>query len=637
LSDGRALITGGYTGTQLTRAEIFELGSGWSLAPDMQYARAGHSSALLPDGRALVLAGHQTLKFAEIFTPATNAWAPAGSTLHAGQARAATELLDGSVLVTGGYENFVTGLEHAEIFKLLDNGTACSDAATCKSGFCADGVCCNSVCNGVCMSCNGGVTGGASGTCAPVQAGSDPQNHCKDSGTPACLDNGWCDGAGACQKYAQSASCTPQSCSSGAECASGVCADGICCDKACGTCQACTAAKKGFGIDGVCAPVAADTDPDDECEQGPNYPTSCLADGMCDGTGKCRAFAKDTVSCGATQCSSGSAEGLLCNGAGQCLTAKTSCEPYVCQNDACVQQCADDNDCVSTAYCNTQNACSTKLAKGSGCSSGKECQSGFCVDAVCCDQSCSGQCEACNVAPNEGSCVAVLGTPIAPRPACAGEGGECGGSCDGINRNACVLPPSGEQCGSASCASAVQSFSACDGKGACIAATRDCSPYACAGSECRADCSDSAHCAQGFDCDVTTKKCIPVAGTCAADGVTLESSNGQSKDCTPYRCLGGECAAPCATSSQCVSGYACDQGQCVALGDDPAAEDDGCGCRIGGSSRTDSAALCSLLAAIALLCLRRRTRSACSRQACRAARRHVHRSGSSAARPEVSE
>jgi hypothetical protein len=48
-------------------------------------------------------------------------------------------------------------------------GTACTMAAECASGFCVDGVCCNTACTGSCMTC--GATGSV-GTC--VQATSCP-------------------------------------------------------------------------------------------------------------------------------------------------------------------------------------------------------------------------------------------------------------------------------------------------------------------------------------------------------------------------------------------------------------------------------------------------------------------------------
>jgi hypothetical protein len=47
-------------------------------------------------------------------------------------------------------------------------------------------------------------------------------------------------------------------CTTGEQCASGHCADGVCCDAACdGSCEACSAALKGEGKDGICECVSA--------------------------------------------------------------------------------------------------------------------------------------------------------------------------------------------------------------------------------------------------------------------------------------------------------------------------------------------------------------------------------------------
>src|SRR5215468_7265535 len=34
---------------------------------------------------------------------------------------------------------------------------------------------------------------------------------------------------------------------------------------------------------------------------------------------------------------------------------------------------------------------------GQACGMGTQCESGFCIDGVCCDRACDGQCEACDV------------------------------------------------------------------------------------------------------------------------------------------------------------------------------------------------------------------------------------------------
>jgi hypothetical protein len=72
-----------------------------------------------------------------------------------------------------------------------------------------------------------------------------------------------------------------QACLTAADCGSGFCIDGVCCDSGCaGTCQACTAAKKGSGVDGVCGFIKFDTNPNNECAIG----------SACDGSGTCKFY-----------------------------------------------------------------------------------------------------------------------------------------------------------------------------------------------------------------------------------------------------------------------------------------------------------------------------------------------------------
>jgi MYXO-CTERM domain-containing protein len=72
------------------------------------------------------------------------------------------------------------------------NGVVCSSASVCASGFCVDGVCCESACDGRCVSCN---QAARAGKCSGYAAGSDPENDC-GRGQPPCRST--CNGAGAC-------------------------------------------------------------------------------------------------------------------------------------------------------------------------------------------------------------------------------------------------------------------------------------------------------------------------------------------------------------------------------------------------------------------------------------------------------
>lgn len=85
----------------------------------------------------------------------------------------------------------------------------------CASGFCVDGVCCESACTGSCNACSQGRTGAANGKCAPVRAGTDPDNECRRDEPSSCGQDGTCNGAGACRAYADGTACGSTCCDRG--------------------------------------------------------------------------------------------------------------------------------------------------------------------------------------------------------------------------------------------------------------------------------------------------------------------------------------------------------------------------------------------------------------------------------------
>lgn len=106
LSDGRVLVTGGFNGSALSAAVIYDPGTNtWASAGSMSAARYNHTATLLPDGRVLVAGGENDsiLYSAELYDPYTNAWSSAGSMARSRYYHTATLLTDGRVLVTGGY------------------------------------------------------------------------------------------------------------------------------------------------------------------------------------------------------------------------------------------------------------------------------------------------------------------------------------------------------------------------------------------------------------------------------------------------------------------------------------------------------------------------------------------------------
>lgn len=131
LLDGRVLVAGG-VGTAisdtfaniLASAELYDPASGqWTATGAMLGPRVGHSAALLPDGKVLVVGGGDSsdgnggpLATAEVYDPVSGIWTAAGSTAGAGPGRTATLLGDGTVLVAGGSGSNFEPLAVAELY-----------------------------------------------------------------------------------------------------------------------------------------------------------------------------------------------------------------------------------------------------------------------------------------------------------------------------------------------------------------------------------------------------------------------------------------------------------------------------------------------------------------------------------------
>src|SRR5262249_22202762 len=89
------------------------------------------------------------------------------------------------------------------------------------------------------------------------------------------------------------------------------------------------------------------------------------------------------------------------------------------------------------------------------CTQNDQCESGFCVDGLCCELACDGQCQACDLPGFPGKCLSV-GSPTdhadphpnqgftSPRSPCKGlvEGEKtgCTGYCDGHSASECPYP-----------------------------------------------------------------------------------------------------------------------------------------------------------------------------------------------------
>jgi hypothetical protein len=498
-------------------------------------------------------------------------------------------------------------------------GATCAFGFECGSGFCVDQVCCNTACTGACTGCSAAVKGaGIDGQCGPLPSNTDPKSTCTDDGSPACANNGLCDGAGACAKYPISTACAPQICTKAADCTTGFCVDGICCDKACtGTCEACTALKKGSGVDGVCGNVAAGTDPRDRCTVDPGFPANCHADGLCDGAGACRTFAPAATVCGTPTCAAGVQKTPACDGAGVCNLGSASCAPFACDaaGAVCAKTCAVDMDCGAGAYCETAT-CKPKKANGEAASATSQCQSGIVADGVCCNDACTGLCEACDAGTTKGTCTAVVGSAKHGTCPAATGGDPCsGGTCDGKSRTTCAgLPGSSVVCQVGSCGDGLEvPQGLCDGSGTCQAPkARKCDPYVCGARACLSTCTSGADCVAGSRCDSTTGKCV-ANGSCSTDLTTATAPTGETTKCYPVLCVPsrGACGDTCQSAADCASPFVCDtQQRCVSA---PSLAGASGGCSAGSGRGADGAVALGGIV-LALATLRRRWRASLARR-----------------------
>jgi hypothetical protein len=90
---------------------------------------------------------------------------------------------------------------------------ACVQDADCATGFCVDGVCCESSCDTQCYACG---QAGAVGLCRPLPHGMEDGSCSLSNGDRAC------DGVGACRGF------TGAQCKVGSNCFSGTCSFGLC-------------------------------------------------------------------------------------------------------------------------------------------------------------------------------------------------------------------------------------------------------------------------------------------------------------------------------------------------------------------------------------------------------------------------
>jgi len=363
-------------------------------------------------------------------------------------------------------------------------------------------------------------------------------------------------------------------CAADGECDSGFCADGVCCNTACtDNCAACDVTGKV----GTCSPV---TGAPHGTRPACSTETSVCAK-TCNGTDTtaCQ-FPPATTACGTNTCVAGvETKANTCDGAGKCKDVPRACGDFVCGADACKTSCAVKADCVNPSHFCESGKCLPQLSNGLNCTSNDACGSGFCVDGICCESKCEGQCEGCDVGGKQGKCVAVKGKPHGSRVACPTDSADaCNGkACDGTT--------------TASCAGSIG----------------PCGDYSCDTTElvCKSSCANDADCSGGRECK--GGKCVPRSTQCTSDRTEVVASDGVTKTpCTaPYLCRDGVCSDNCLSSGDCRAGFVCDPSQkCVAASAGAAPEDSG-GCAMGGQSDA-GAGLLAMVLALGLVARRRR-------------------------------
>lgn len=591
LADGRPFVVGGWTGTALKTAEVLALGlpksaTACTVANDCANGLCVDGYCCdTPCGGACDACNLPGLQGTCRPLGAGSTGAPACASPYrcdGAGATCPTSCASDAACATG----FTCA---ADKTCKKQRGQDCSSGTECATGACADGVCCDTSCTGACDACN---IPASKGTCTLLGVGAAGSPACAGglacTGTSAgcpttcstdtqCLSTHFCARDGSCQpRKALGQACNVATdCAAGAcrMCESGICADGVCCDRACnGACEACTANLKASSAGtGTCGSAAAGTNPHNGCVPDANYPTSCLADGRCDGVGACRRYApKGTAASSVNTCVGNAPKGLLCDGNGNTMSGQgDDCSPALCVAGRCTDTCTRDAQCATDGFCNLGSGsvgrCEPRKANGLSCERPAECTSARCVDKVCCDAACNGACEACDVRGSEGACSPVpAGSPHEGHPGCVAAEPRCGGACDGRSRE-CHYPSGSVSCQAARCTTPTESTAGvCAGNGVCGTAATPCNDYSCdpVRGTCRLQCAGNDDCAPQRYCD--EGRCVvglSLGAQCTRASQCASAFCSKDNHCCATSCANGTC-----TTGNCMTEPPHDPGGVCAFG-----------------------------------------------------------------------
>lgn len=478
----------------------------------------------------------------------------------------------------------------------VENGEICQASSQCRSGACSDGICCASVCNDPCYSCN---QPSQLGKCVVSPKGTRPNGtkSCTAELANSCGLDGTCDGEGSCAKWPDGTVCAPGQCEGAGTRDRKVCSAGLC--------------KASMEL--TCAPFSCDP-ANNSCFD------ICDTNAQCD-TGKPCAVDPQTQrkSCGkkplgaicelAAECeSSNCADGICCSTKcdGPCVSCRQvgfagTCKPVPLGADDPRASCAVTlpTQCGTTGKCDGNGGCA-KFESGTKCTA-PSCSSGVATPASACDG--NGQC----VPPPLLLCEPFSCSGNACASTCTKDD-ECSSGNACLN-GTCGAKSLGQQCMSANecksklCVDGVCCDSACDGTcqfcanpamlGKCIdvPAGADDLRKACAATPV-ASCGTNGKCDGKRGCQLQPAGAECEARSCEAqlnqeraakqcDGKGMCLATKPERSCAPFTCSGNTCAISCTRTDQCISPNTCAGSVCGKLADGQSCGSDASKCASG--------------------------------------------------------
>ncbi|HEX3905469.1 MAG TPA: hypothetical protein VH853_21780 [Polyangia bacterium] len=468
---------------------------------------------------------------------------------------------------------------------LKSPGQACVTAAECGSGFCSQSVCCATACTGVCQSC---ALPAAPGTCSNVANGTaDPEGTCHDQGNTSCGTDGFCDGSGACRKYAGGTSCAPPSCPTG----SSTLTSGRTCDGK-GTCQAPSTIS--------CAPYVCNGST--ACKAACSVDADCLSPEICDpATSLCGNKKRLGQTCAATSdclTNNSCVDGVCCSASscGTCQACNVAGSPGNCANvpantTAPHGLCAASPPCGNTGACDGTGKCQlggTSVSCGTAsCSGATFTPVSHCNGTGACAAPTSSACTGgfnCNTSTQSCKTTCTADTDCVAPLTCQGSG----------STKSCALKPNGQTCpgGASQCISGLCTDGVCCGSGPCgtcqacnVNGLGSCAPIAVGtaapSGQCPANgtCGNTGTCNGAAACTQAATSVSCGAASCSAGTATTAAFCSGSGTCTPpivstcppYTCNGTKCNVTCSLDTDCVtaggSNYYCTGtgGSCLAV------------------------------------------------------------------------